>query len=959
MKQTAICLALIFLLTNNSAHGQLFGSQNIINFTIELAVPYVHAADIDGDGDMDIISANHSDNTIAWQENLGGSFGPQQIISTETSWVQSVYSTDLDGDGDMDVLSASFHDDKIAWYENLGGNFGPQQIISTQADGAQSVYASDLDGDGDIDVLSASFQDDKIAWYENFGGSFGTQQIISTQTLGAQSVYAADIDGDGDMDVLSASSTNNKVAWYENLGGSFGPQQIISTQADWTRFVYAADLNGDGDMDVLSCSSGDDKIAWYENLGGSFGMEQIISLQADNAQSANAADLDGDGDLDVVSLSWIEGEVIWFENLGGSFGAKQTISSEASGANNVYVADLDGDGDLDVLSASNIGYDSKVAWYENLSGQGCTDAAACNYQPDMWVDNGSCCYSDCGCTDPIAENYNSLATCDDSSCQYIFGCLDEYAANYDSLATADNDSCNYIITGFVYHDIDEDGDFNGSDYGLPFQTIILAPSGLTAITDSDGAYQFTANYGYHTLEVDSNPLFPFTTSLSPISVELGFGSAAPTVNFGISEEQPIYEIYISLYANGEGYPCDELRNHNICFRNMGNVPVDGVVELEYDSLFQGHQAVTPIDSVAGNSMWMSFENLLPGHMFCYETKLHTPAVDYIGEILTSTSRIWGFYDGDTVAYGEKTLQQEVTCAYDPNDKQVFPIGYSDMHYIDNDTVLEYLVRFQNTGNAPATNVRIRDTLDVNLDLSTFELVANSHSVFTSINPNTREVDFFFEDIQLPDSVNNEPESHGLVSFKIRPTADLPLLTELNNTASIFFDNNPPIVTNTTWSTIYDCSLFEVSFNQYGADLIAIEGDNYQWFVDGNAIVGATEQEYLAQSNGNYTVQVASDFPCSGMSDAIFVVISSVDDLSSSAIKLFPNPVSEQAIITFARLEGLATLEILDLTGKLVRSEHIHLNQGRFMLNRNGLASGQYLLQISNDNQRTQLKFLIE
>jgi len=64
------------------------------------------------------------------------------------------------------VLLASFG--KIAWYANDGtGHFGPQQVITTEADYAQSVYAGDLDGDGDLDVLSASWLDDKIAWYEN------------------------------------------------------------------------------------------------------------------------------------------------------------------------------------------------------------------------------------------------------------------------------------------------------------------------------------------------------------------------------------------------------------------------------------------------------------------------------------------------------------------------------------------------------------------------------------------------------------------------------------------------------------------------------------------------------------------------------------------------------------------------------------------------------------------------
>ncbi|MCH7772308.1 MAG: T9SS type A sorting domain-containing protein [Bacteroidetes bacterium] len=80
---------------------------------------------------------------------------------------RSVYAVDVDGDGDMDVLSASFVDDKIAWYENDGNENFTTHTITTDANGARSVYAIDVDGDGDMDVLSASRNDNKIAWYEN------------------------------------------------------------------------------------------------------------------------------------------------------------------------------------------------------------------------------------------------------------------------------------------------------------------------------------------------------------------------------------------------------------------------------------------------------------------------------------------------------------------------------------------------------------------------------------------------------------------------------------------------------------------------------------------------------------------------------------------------------------------------------------------------------------------------
>ncbi len=168
----------------------------------------------------------------------------------------------MDGDGDMDILSASQFDDTIAWYEN-DGNEDPSWTaidIASSADYAQSVYAADMDGDGDMDILSASRDDDTIAWYENDGNADPTWTGTNITTLAdsARSVFAADIDGDGHMDILSASVGDDTVAWYKNDGNA-NPSWTaadIFTSADMVASVFAADIDGDGDMDILSASSG-------------------------------------------------------------------------------------------------------------------------------------------------------------------------------------------------------------------------------------------------------------------------------------------------------------------------------------------------------------------------------------------------------------------------------------------------------------------------------------------------------------------------------------------------------------------------------------------------------------------------------------------------------------------------------------------------------------------------------
>ena len=107
-------------------------------------------------------------------------------ITTSANGAASVFAADVDGDGDTDVLSASSDDDTIAWYENDGaGNF-TTHTITTSADAAYSVFAADVDGDGDMDVLSATNNTavgavfDTIAWYENDGNQNFTTHVITT-----------------------------------------------------------------------------------------------------------------------------------------------------------------------------------------------------------------------------------------------------------------------------------------------------------------------------------------------------------------------------------------------------------------------------------------------------------------------------------------------------------------------------------------------------------------------------------------------------------------------------------------------------------------------------------------------------------------------------------------------------------------------------------------------------------
>lgn len=139
--------------------------------------------------------------------------------------------------------------------------------------------------------------------------------------------------------------------------------------------------------------------------------------------------------------------------------------------------------------------------------------------------------------------------------------------------------------------------------------------------------------------------------------------------------------------------------------------------------------------------------------------------------------------------------------YDPNDKQVSPAGLGTDHLVQNNQWLNYKIRFQNTGSDTATNVVISDTLDMNLDLSTFQSLGSSDPYTVNLTNNI--VTWTFANINLPDSTTDEPGSKGFINFRINMNPNLSPGTVIENEAGIYFDYNPPIITNTAWVTIHD------------------------------------------------------------------------------------------------------------------------------------------------------------
>src|SRR5699024_3623536 len=156
------------------------------------------------------------------------------------------------------------------------------------------------------------------------------------------------------------------------------------------------------------------------------------------------------------------------------------------------------------------------------------------------------------------------------------------------------------------------------------------------------------------------------------------------------------------------------------------------------------------------------------------------------------------------------LEQIVINAFDPNDKRVLQGETITLDQANE--YLDYIIRFQNTGSANATFVRIEDVLDTELDWSTLKMVSASHDYQVNIT-NTKEVEFLFNNINLPYEAIDEPNSKGYIAYKIKPKATVQIGDVISGNASIYFDYNPPIITNTVFTEVIE----NLSVNDFSFD----------------------------------------------------------------------------------------------------------------------------------------------
>lgn len=243
-------------------------------------------------------------------------------------------------------------------------------------------------------------------------------------------------------------------------------------------------------------------------------------------------------------------------------------------------------------------------------------------------------------------------------------------------------------------------------------------------------------------------------------------------------------------------------------KNIGTGPMIQAQEyviIEDDVMYQSGQIqLNPgqsqtIDLPGNGSTWRVETTQSPNHPVGGNPAAFVEGCTPDGTFSTGFANAFSVYESSSA---EDVECQEIIGSFDPNDKQGFPLGLTYQHLILPNTDLEYLIRFQNTGTDTAFTVVVRDSLPEQFEVSSVVPGAAS-APYTFELVNRKVLVFRFDNIRLVDSFKNEALSHGYVRFKVSQKRNLPFGTEIFNSAAIFFDFNPPVITNKTHHKLGD------------------------------------------------------------------------------------------------------------------------------------------------------------
>jgi uncharacterized repeat protein (TIGR01451 family) len=779
------------ILYKNNGDGS-FTETSLAVFGNDLASSTVGTwGDYDNDNDLDLFVANNIGfQNFLYRNESGVSFTRiyNDPIVNDNGYAHGATWVDIDNDGFLDMFTAEYFPTRFnnIYMNNGDGTFRKNTTSAPTLDAGSSVAGvwGDYDNDGDQDLFVANTNNENNYLYRNEGN--GNLTKITSGAIvndGGSSVGASwgDYNNDGFLDLFVANSGNQNNFLYKNNGdGTFTKitSGAIVNDGGHSHGSAWGDVNNDGWLDLFVANDQNSINFLYMNNGdGTFEkVDHRLSLFCTGRQNSFGsafADFDNDGDLDLFIANHDDQENILIRNNIRSQGNTNFINIKLIGTNS---------------NASAIG--SRVAVKANINGTsvwqvrevaGLTGGGI-GGQSDLRTHFG---LGNATVIDSIVITWASGFRQVETNVAVNQGCysITEIAGG--------------IVSGRVFFDENKNDIQDNGEIGIPNIRIIVQENNKSVTTDENGDYSIVLGIGQYNLKqitgTNWQQSFPPLNGTRFVNVT-AIGVNYPNNDFADTATclNPDLQVELNTTALRVGF--DGI--YAVTYRNNGSKPAtNAILSVNFGQYIEPNSASLPWTNQFGTTYEWQIGTVAVGEQVTIYVSDSVSNLAVIGQTLTVTASISSSETDCNATDNTEIDANETIGAIDPNDITAYPDGY-----IRYDQEITYRIRFQNVGNDLVSRVVVRDEIPETLDLATLVRGQVSHPYIFKIE-NGRTLVWDFDNINLPDSTTNEPESHGFIWFKIKPIATIESGVEILNTAAIYFDNSAPVITNTSVNTI--------------------------------------------------------------------------------------------------------------------------------------------------------------
>ncbi len=772
---------------------------------------------------------------INWQAAAGGagqSWPQDMVVTPDSGFIIAVRLTGSSGFevidpvlGGSDIWVVKYSSDrKIQWQKCLGGviNETPKNIRAARNSGyfVCGVSNSYISGNK---TENAYYND---AWVLKLDAVGNILWQNTLQAIGSENMRCMDTTSDNgvimaigtcsaiglDKTVPLVGQTDSWLVKLDSLGVVQWQNTVIvpgATQVYLQDIIQLSDggYAAVGNYFITQYTSGLFRldslgnVLWYQNIASS-GTDQprvilntadkgflLAYYSAGNISPWKTENAMGGNDMWVVKVDSL-GNYIWDSTIGGP-GSDGPSDMQLSPTGEIFIVGY---------SSSNIGFDKSEmcrggsdAWIVKLSANGVK----------LWDKTFGSDQSENGVGIGILPNGELLIAASSYSDKGYDRAVFRRSYSDSWLFTL---SENYNeITGNVFTDMNSNSIQDSGDFipqGLKIQT---NDSNYFSYISYDGTYKMLVEDNTYNFLPDSNPYYGVNPALNTATFT-GFKQIDSLNNFILHPYVFIQDLKITLAPPALVRPGFNA-SYMISCENKGTVPVPAQI---YFKLFPNTSYITstatPILQTSDSVLW-DIGIVNPGQNKSISVTIKLDTIIQVGDILNSYAQALPIATDFAPSDNNATWESIVRGSMDPNDILV------DKRTIEYNTLpsnptLRYTIRFQNTGNAPATIVNIINNLPIKLLDATFELEASSHPVNIEYTKNSRMLKFDFPGILLPDSGTNNEQSMGFVQYSIRPLTYLVPGDSIRNKALIYFDYNDPVITNYAITTIVQTTSVE-------------------------------------------------------------------------------------------------------------------------------------------------------